>query len=536
MKIAIKVIADCLKDYICEIRTENAEGFEFSGIRQMNGQMTLLRQDVLYVCDKAAPIKGKEDKCAQVCVLIKKGEYAKCGAVKNAIVIKDDASLFEIFDKVLGIFEKASEFTESLQSAIIFDSGIDKIFSLASENLPGCLLVMTDTAYNIVHSTEASVGDAYLDELLQRGYYDKNDIDMIANRGYFEDWQRVMRPKLYAADETVSGKNMLLRSYQSHGLLLGFVACYFLDRDPGELDYMLFKCFTDSIERIMVSYIKHSAYETSDERMIADMLSEENKGNSVLLNDRGNRLGLPQNANYRIGVIRSEGNLESIAASVTKHLLVYCPIKTYGVFKYKSTVILVFYDWNYYTVKESSALEEKMQMLINTLKASKCGIGISLGFDKIESFPVAYKQACSALSNAEAGEDAFRIHFYSEYYLQDMLSVYSREMPLEAVYAKQLDALREGKFNECDNLTFLYIYLRTERNIAATARLLNMHRNGAIYRVNRIIEHLGLDLDDADTRLRILVSYEILKKTGRFSLNTKLLSCGEDKPFKIHKD
>ena len=535
MKIALKVIADCIKAHICEVKCKNAEQFEFSGIRQMTKQSTALRKDVLYVCDKAAAVKGKEDECAQICILIKKSEYAKCGAVKNAIIIEDDVSLFEIFDEVLGIFEKTSEFTEALQSAIIFDSGIEKIFSLASDILPGSLLVMTDTAYNIVHSTQTTVADAYLNELLQRGYYDKNDIDMIANRGYFEDWQRVMRPRLYRADETVSGKSMLLRSYQSHGLLLGFVACYFLDREAGELDYALFKSFTDSIERIMLSYIKHSAYETSDERMLSDMLSGDNRDNAELLRDRGIRLGLPQNANYRIGVIRSEDNLESIAASVTKHLLVNCPIKTYGVYKYKSEVILVFYDWNYYSVKETSALDEKMQLLISTLKASKCGAGVSLGFNTIESFPVAYKQACSALNNAGIG-DAFRIHFYSEYCLQDMLSVYSREMPLDAVYAKQLDALAEGKYNECDNLTFLYIYLRTERNIAATARLLNMHRNGAIYRVNKIIELLGLDLDDADTRLRIMLSYEILKKLGRFSFNTALLNGTDEKPFKIQKD
>ena len=79
--------------------------------------------------------------------------------------------------------------------------------------------------------------------------YDKNDIDMIANHGYFEDWQRVMKPRLYTAEETVSGKSMLLRSYQSRGLLLGFIACYFLDREPSEIDYVLFKSFTDSAER-----------------------------------------------------------------------------------------------------------------------------------------------------------------------------------------------------------------------------------------------------------------------------------------------
>ena len=374
MKIPEKAIVDHLKEHISDVRVDTETQFEFSGIRQLTGRAVTLRQDVLYICGSAERMAGRETECASVCKLIRQADYEKCGGIENSIVIKNDSDLSEVADDILCLFEKASEFTETLQSAIISDSSIDDIFSLAAQNFPGCLIVMTDTAYNIVHSTETEVRDEYLNALLRRGYYDKNDIDMIANHGYFEDWQRVMKPRLYTAEETVSGKSMLLRSYQSRGLLLGFIACYFLDREPSEIDYVLFKSFTDSVERIMLSYMQHSAYETSDEQMITDMLSPENRSNAILMHDRSLRLGLPLNANFRIGVIRSEGELESIAASVTKHLLVYCPIKTYGVFKYRSEVVLVFYDWNYYTVKESSALGEKMQMLINTLQASKCRV------------------------------------------------------------------------------------------------------------------------------------------------------------------
>lgn len=539
MKIPEKAIVDHLKEHISDVRVDTETQFEFSGIRQLTGRAVTLRQDVLYICGSAERMAGRETECASVCKLIRQADYEKCGGIENSIVIKNDSDLSEVADDILCLFEKASEFTETLQSAIISDSSIDDIFSLAAQNFPGCLIVMTDTAYNIVHSTETEVRDEYLNALLRRGYYDKNDIDMIANHGYFEDWQRVMKPRLYTAEETVSGKSMLLRSYQSRGLLLGFIACYFLDREPSEIDYILFKSFTDSVERIMLSYMQHSAYETSDEQMITDMLSPENRSNAILMHDRSLRLDLPLNANFRIGVIRSEGELESIAASVTKHLLVYCPIKTYGVFKYRSEVVLVFYDWNYYTVKESSALGEKMQMLINTLQASKCRVGISLGFDKIDSFSVAYEQARSALTESHKllGKDSSPIHFYSEFYLQDMLSVYEKKLPLDAVYARQLDALADGRHNECDNLTFLYVYLRAERNIAATARLLNMHRNGATYRINRIMELLGLDLDNADTRLRIMISYEILKKMGKFSADyAPADSAARDETFEIQKD
>ena len=38
-----------------------------------------------------------------------------------------------------------------------------------------------------------------------------------------------------------------------------------------------------------------------------------------------------------------------------------------------------------------------------------------------------------------------------------------------------------------------------------------MHRNSVIYRLNKIQEILGLDLDDPDVRLRLLISFKILE-------------------------
>lgn len=58
---------------------------------------------------------------------------------------------------------------------------------------------------------------------------------MIASRGYFEDWQRTVKPMRYTADMTVSGKSMLLRSYQRAGFATEFVTCYFLSGSPPSL-------------------------------------------------------------------------------------------------------------------------------------------------------------------------------------------------------------------------------------------------------------------------------------------------------------
>ena len=64
----------------------------------------------------------------------------------------------------------------------------------------------------------------------------------------------------------------------------------------------------------------------------------------------------------------------------------------------------------------------------------------------------------------------------------------------------------------------LYVYLISERNIALTARRVHMHRNGVLYRIQKIQYTLGLDLDSADVRLRLLLSFKILDMKGRIDL------------------
>ena len=43
-----------------------------------------------------------------------------------------------------------------------------------------------------------------------------------------------------------------------------------------------------------------------------------------------------------------------------------------------------------------------------------------------------------------------------------------------------------------------------------------------IYRINKIVDQLDLNLEDADTRLRLLISFEVLKRLGKFKVDDKI--------------
>lgn len=535
MKISEKAISEHLQEWISEVNLSQKEDFDFTGIQIVTEKTTGFRPDILYVCTSCVP--GAVFDCADSCFLIQQNSCEATRTPPNAIVLRADCNLLEIISGLLYLFESANSFMEALQQQVITGNGFNSIFHLVARQFPDCLIVMTDTAYNIIHSTMGKVDDRYLQELLDRGYYNKNDVDMLAKHGYFDDWQRTVRPRRYSPNETVSGKDLFLRSYQNRGLLLGFVACYFITRSPSEFDYLLFKGLTDCIERLIIAESERRAYAMPDEQLVADILRPDNEENESLSRDRCERLRLPYKCNFRIGVIQSESGKESIAAGMTKSLLIYCPVKTYGIYKFRTDVIIVFHDWDYSTIRDASFLDEKMHLLAATLKASRCRMGISLGFDNMSQFRLAYIQAKRAIMSSDtfwSAEDT-QLRFYSDWYLQDMLSSYGKIIPLDTVYTRQLDALTEGKHNEYDNLSVLYVYLRTERNITATAKILDMHRNGAAYRVRRIDELLGLDLDDADVRLRILISFEILKKLGLFCPD-KRITDAQNSVFHTKKD
>ena len=98
-------------------------------------------------------------------------------------------------------------------------------------------------------STRSSVDDIpYFRDLLQRGYYSREDMNQIASWGYYEDERKCVQPVLYPAEKTICGYPFLVRSYKNHGAAYCFIGCYFLDVPPTQRDISLYTCLTQELE------------------------------------------------------------------------------------------------------------------------------------------------------------------------------------------------------------------------------------------------------------------------------------------------
>ena len=128
------------------------------------------------------------------------------------------------------------------------------------------------------------------------------------------------------------------------------------------------------------------------------------------------------------------------------------------------------------------------------------------------------RQAMSAASYGRTYAPNEVTYFFSKYYIYALFDSYKAQAPLEDLFVSYLADLSSTDRCGCSDIQVLYHYLCSERNISQTGKKIHMHRNSVIYRVQRITDALGVDLDDPDVRLRLMISFRILEMTGRIQL------------------
>lgn len=518
MKLSADVVIEALSGLVLDSVFSYSEVPEFTGVRIFTGRERVLDNSTLYICSSKLLYSSNRGLFDEGCFVIRSCPFDYQPA--NAIILSESCDMYEASNRLIELFDKANYFERKIKEAAGMRKGYEPFIEVAREMLPHCVVVLTDSAYTLLGATTNSVPQLpYLNAIVERGFYNKTDLDLMAEKGYFADERKYKVPILYGADHTISGVPFLVRSYRMFGATASFMGCYFIKSPPSGLDIALFRCLTDEVGEYMTANGMYDGGLPTKQRMIDDLITERRKDPDFFY-DRCAKLRIPFEGEFRLGVLQliSDNGSTVKAAQIANQLSTFCFVHNYGVFQYISSVIILFRDWHNYDVKEMSTFSENWQSLERTIVANKAYMGVSLGFTTMEQFATAYKQAInSAVQGRQYGAGQC-VYYYSEYYIYDMLQKYDETIPLQSVYTSYLDELDDGKGGTFSNLELLYVYLISERNIALTARRVHMHRNGVLYRIQKIHDTLKLDLDSADVRLRLMISFKILELKGRIKL------------------
>lgn len=393
-----------------------------------------------------------------------------------------------------------------LVQAALDGEELERLADRAAAFLGNPLVVIGNTGAVIAHSRQIPVPDEIWNNAMKRGYVTLEFMVTLGN------WDRVQDAGTRYEQLTVDRINAHRRRFFRlivEGELLGYLNVLETARSLEEMDEEDCHFVVQLLAKELHAKLGSGEVGQGNRReeLLLGLLRERFKSRGQL-QDQLVLARMPADARYRVVCSDLRDFLSYNADQDLFHLeLAQLFPGSTAVISERTLVLLV------------SGKEDIAQRAETFLAEKKLFFGASDEFDDLFCFPRYHQQALDALRFRQyLVEPPFRTVFYDEVKLFGLLDrIPAKELPHycgTGIYAVwQYDAAHGTEYLET-----LSSYLRQNRSVKAAARELHLHRNTVNYRVGRLRELFGLDLEDIPATCRMLVSCEILRmlqKTGQ---------------------
>ena len=180
--------------------------------------------------------------------------------------------------------------------------------------------------------------------------------------------------------------------------------------------------------------------------------------------------------------------------------------------QYVDVIVALYPMENQVVSRVRSMVDEVRQQLAVRTPSGLVAAGISRPAQGLSALRECYREAKDALSIANELGDQEQTTFYGDLKLyQLLLALKEHNLPhLRLFYDDSLASLVEHDDRKHGDLVrTLNGFFEANGNLAKAATDLAVHRNTLVYRLERISELTGLDLNDADNRLILHLSLKI---------------------------
>ncbi|WP_017549787.1 XylR N-terminal domain-containing protein [Salinicoccus carnicancri] len=141
-------------------------------------------------------------------------------------------------------------------------------------------------------------------------------------------------------------------------------------------------------------------------------------------------------------------------------------------------------------------------------------VGVSSVSDTINELPNLYRETLTALN---VKSDEKHILYYNDLGVESILFQISDNQILDRFVENQLgELLQDDKSQEL--ISTLKDYIENGMNINATAKAISMSISGLRYRLTKVSDLLGVELDDTKSLFSVYMALNVLKAKGRHDL------------------
>lgn len=391
----------------------------------------------------------------------------------------------------------------------------------AGRKLLGNPLAVMDNSYRIIASSLlAGPSAAAFEKTFELGYISNDPRRQLKKQRRPDDILQNHSPCETRNTEQDAGSppyGWLDISVRIQGQTAAYITVYGLERAFTAYDY---DCLTELSGLVSLELQKSSFFMQNRGLMYESLLYDVLDGklvDNLVITMRMRSLGITLSRNLYVAVVGSHDAGAVISAGMQKSLRELMPRSISVVFENTLVFVLNRED-------QEAALPGKPEALHGILSTGRLTMGISKRFFSFHKIRRYYEQGIKAIELGNNLDGMREIYYYDDYSLYHAIEICSAVISLNDLCHP---AVLELNFSENpmdkELLRTLYVYLIYMKNVPKITGELHIHKSTLFYRLNRLKELIGEDLDNGYVMTRLLFSFFLIQYASSFQPQLDLL-------------
>lgn len=435
----------------------------------------------------------------------------------RAIICSTDDELNTCFTKANACFMITNAWNLQLKD-LVLQGGNYQQFVDCSEHVLGNFLTLTDSEFNLVASSKTlSIDDEEILYLIENGQHSIKAIEHFRALNLMEHWtkQTSIELKPSSSINQYPTLDYVFSTDDAYSLHLN-LHCNRTPPTPGLVDTL--QIFIDSMSYCVQRHWEDSIPARQEVASLFDQLLQSKNGFlSVAVKALCDHLEVPVEGTFRLYAWLFSTNPSERAYDPYHIRFLHETFPQCHICEHDQYILMLD--------TTDTVLDEHREALDTFLSQHSSMVGVSCSFTSIGEFVQAFQQATLAIRLTTNPDRNMALFFNQEYsnplqkfddHLLEYVVKTARENdPLISFSARGSIVEQIADYDKehgTEDLKVLYHYMASNCRASIACEELYMHRSTLLYRINKMQERFGFDLDDYTTRLKITLGFLIIQQ------------------------
>jgi hypothetical protein len=526
MEMELSNFLNKIRTYNPELYISQKEGILIKAVKLLDKDQTLFESNYLYIgkTSNLPKVLPQDNHINILCITNNNipSKYKK-SPMLNLIVLNNSMDIITLFNEVQDMLTKQQQLainSAKLLDCLVSEKGIEHIVNTGSELLSNPICIIDLSFKLLAASKNIQVDDPIWIELLTKGYCSFDFVSMSNVEKFIELVHKSSSPVFMSKDKFRIPR--IISNIKVNNKVVGYLVALECEKpfneDDLELIFLLCKVLSSEMQKSkFIQNTKGLRYEN----FIIDLLCGE-KMDINSIEERLNFLDLHFKNNLYVLVVKVPQNkFVNTSLYRIRDTIDYMLMDSKSII-YNDSIVVVMSRNN-----KMSTLENSFVKLTEFLKKNKIYGGLSRCFHSLVDMQEYYQQALKSIELGIGIKTNKFLFLYEDFAVYHLLEICSTQNNLENFcHASIYDLMEYDKKNNTDYMNCLSTYLLNEKSQLETADILNICRSTLAHRIEKIQRIMNIDLNDAITTFRLILTFIILEYVDGTKLIDKLRNKG----------